>query len=602
MARKNSITYPPTNPSLSTSPFNSRERPPHTPTPMPPPPSSTTTTVIDPVTGYCPSTRTFHSTRPAPPLPPPHLPLSVHRHVISLLHQSLSSTSSSTSSTVFLIDSLTGASLSYSAFLSQINSLTHQLSLLPIRKGHVALILSPPSFSVPVLYFSLLSLGVVVSPANPLSTQTELTHLVRLAKPAIAFVVSDDVAAKLPTETGTIPLGVVRIDSPEFESWMTGTESEEEEVRVKQSDSAMILYSSGTTGRVKGVESTHRSYIVMVSSLHHNKFAYSDLSRVVSLFTLPLFHVFGFFMLLKSVALAETLVLVRGRFDFEGMLRTVERFRVTYMPVSPPVVVAMVKSELTERFDLRSLESVACGGAPLGRNVARRFREKFPNVLLIQGYGMTETVGGAATMKEPEETERYASVGRLSQLMEAKIVDPETGKALPPGQRGELWVRGPLVMKGYVGDKDATAATLDAEGWLKTGDLCYFDSDGFLYIVDRLKELIKYKAYQVPPAELERLLLSHPEIADAAVVPYPDEEAGQIPMAYVVKKAGSSITGDHIMDFVAKQACFLFCVTLKLNFMMMIMIMIPRFSGSLHASFSTHIQFNRKKSSIGRRV
>ncbi|GAB2240899.1 hypothetical protein Droror1_Dr00021417 [Drosera rotundifolia] len=519
---------------------------------MPPPPSSYASPadhVIDPVTGYCPSTRTFHSTRPAPPLPPHHLPLSVPRHVISLLHQSLSSTSSSTSSSVFLIDSLTGASLTYSTFLSQINSVTHQLSLLPIRKGHVALVLSPPSFSVPVLYFSLLSLGVVVSPANPLSTEAELTHLVRLSNPVIAFVASDDIAAKLPE----MPLGVIRIDSTEFESWMTRADSESEEVRVEQSDSATILYSSGTTGRVKGVEATHRNYIAIVSSLHHNKFAYSDLSRVVSLFTLPLFHVFGFFMLLKSVALAETLVLVRGRFDFEGMLRAVERFRVTYVPVSPPIVVAMVKSELTERFDLRSLESVACGGAPLGSDVARRFREKLPNVLLIQGYGMTETVGGAATMKEPEETERYASVGRLTHLMEAKIVDPETGKALPPGQRGELWVRGPLVMKGYVGDKDATAATLDAEGWLKTGDLCYFDSDGFLYIVDRLKELIKYKAYQVPPAELERLLLSHTEIADAAVVAYPDEEAGQIPMAYVVRKAGSSISGDHIMGFIAKQ-------------------------------------------------
>ncbi|KAG6634982.1 hypothetical protein CIPAW_11G010300 [Carya illinoinensis] len=171
----------------------------------------------------------------------------------------------------------------------------------------------------------------------------------------------------------------------------------------------------------------------------------------------------------------------------------------------------------------------------------------------MQGYGLTESGGGGAVMVTPEESRRHGSVGRLSENMEAKIVDPVTGEALPPGQKGELWLRGPTVMNGYVGDDKATAETLDSEGWLKTGDLCYFDSEGFLYIVDRLKELIKYKAYQVPPAELEHLLLSHPEIADAAVIPYPDEEAGQIPMAFVVRNPGSNIGEAQVIGFMAKQ-------------------------------------------------
>lgn len=166
---------------------------------------------------------------------------------------------------------------------------------------------------------------------------------------------------------------------------------------------------------------------------------------------------------------------------------------------------------------------------------------------------MTETAGAATRMLGDEESRHYGSAGRLSDNLEAKIVDPDTKEALPPGERGELWLRGPMIMKGYVGDYQATSETLDSEGWLKTGDLCYFDSDGFLYIVDRLKELIKYKAYQVPPAELEHILQSIPEIADAAVVPYPDKVAGQIPMAYVVRKPGSSITETQIMDFVAQQ-------------------------------------------------
>ncbi|KAL8470866.1 hypothetical protein ACS0TY_033441 [Phlomoides rotata] len=131
---------------------------------------------------------------------------------------------------------------------------------------------------------------------------------------------------------------------------------------------------------------------------------------------------------------------------------------------------------------------------------------------------MTETAG-AVTRADTREAKIYGSVGQLAQNMEAKIIDPESGDPLPPGKRGELWLRGPSIMKGYAGDDAATAETLDSEGWLKTGDLCYFDSDGFLFIVDRLKELIKYKGYQVPPAELEPLLQSMPEVADAAVIP-----------------------------------------------------------------------------------
>ncbi|KAE8686217.1 4-coumarate--CoA ligase-like 5 [Hibiscus syriacus] len=192
----------------------------------------------------------------------------------------------------------------------------------------------------------------------------------------------------------------------------------------------------------------------------------------------------------------------------------------------------------------------------------------------VKGYGLTETVGGATNFIGSKEATQCGSVGRLVANMEAKIVDPETGEALPPGQRGELWLRGPIVMKGitlfyftlilwYVGDEKATAETLDSEGWLRTGDICYFNSEGFLYIVDRLKELIKYKAYQVPPAELEHLLLSHPEIVDAAVIPviiltsirfkfesrFPNEEAGQIPMAYVVRNPGSSITETQVAPY-----------------------------------------------------
>ncbi|KAE8123950.1 hypothetical protein FH972_018865 [Carpinus fangiana] len=510
--------------------------------------------LIDPRSGFCPDTNTFHSLRPRVPLPPPSQPLSLTQYTLSLL---LSQSSAPAPNATVLIDAASGHHVSYSHFLDQIHSLTSSLAAsTSLSRGHVAFIVSPSSLHVPVLYFALLALGVTISPTNPLSSHSEIAHQVQLTNPVIAFATSAT-SHKLPT----LPLGTILLDSPEFLSMLNGNRPNSDRVHrveVSQSDSAAILYSSGTTGRVKGVLLTHRNLIALIegffrlTSESRQKQTETEQPQPVSLFTLPLFHVFGFFMLVRAVAMGETLVLME-KFDFESMLRTVEKFRVNYMPVSPPLVVAFAKSELVEKYDISSLQLLGSGGAPLGKEVAERFAAKFPNIGIVQGYGLTETCGGAARMIEIDESQRHGSVGRLAENMEAKIVDPVTGEALPPGHKGELWLRGPTIMKGYVGDDKATAETLDSEGWLKTGDLCYFDSDGFLFIVDRLKELIKYKGYQVPPAELEHLLLSHPEISDAAVIPYPDEEAGQIPMAFVVRKPGSNITEAQVIDFIAKQ-------------------------------------------------
>ncbi|GMY15065.1 4-coumarate--CoA ligase-like 9 [Fagus crenata] len=503
---------------------------------------------IDPKNGFCTETKTYHSLRPCVSLPPLSQPLSITDYALSILHQSPKTFSTTTT---VLIDASTGRHLSYGEFLSQIRSLVSSLKTYfpSLSKGHVAFILSPTSLHVPVLYFALLALGVIVSPANPIGSESEVAHQVRLSNPVVAFATSSN-SRKLPK----LPLGTVLIDSPEFLSMLNSTTTQAYRVDVSQSDSAAILYSSGTTGRVKGVILSHRNLIALIAGLtqlRHVSDPDPNDPLPVLFFTLPLFHVFGFFMAVRAVSMGETMVLME-RFEFEGMLRAVEKYKVTYMPVSPPLVVALVKSDLVNKYDISSLRGLGCGGAPLGKETAQLFNAKFPSVDIVQGYGLTETGGGAARTVGPEESQRYGSVGRLAENMEAKIVDPATGEALPPGQKGELWLRGPTVMKGYVGDEKATTETLDSEGWLKTGDLCYFDSDGFLFIVDRLKELIKYKAYQVPPAELEHLLQSHPEIADVAVIPYPDEEAGQIPMAFVVRKPGSNITEAQVIDFISK--------------------------------------------------
>ncbi|KAL4361220.1 hypothetical protein GQ457_04G036150 [Hibiscus cannabinus] len=505
---------------------------------------------MDPKTGFCYETRTYSCLRPLIPLPPPNQPLSVAEFCLSIF-----SSSSTDGATAFAVNSTTGQTLTYSQFVSQVRSLAYSLKRqYSLSQNDVAFVLCPSSLHVPVIYFALLSLGIIVSPANPLSSNSEIAHQIQLSKPVIAFAASQS-SHKIPS----LKHGTIILDSPEFLSLLTRSDIDDDitkRVKVNQSDTAAILYSSGTTGRVKGVIMTHRNLIAMMAVIHH----YNTIEaagcdkppRHVTFFTVPLFHVFGFFMLLGSVLSAETVVLTE-RFVFAEMLGAVEKYKVTVMPVSPPLVLSFVKSDLTKKYDLSSLQAVGCGGAPLGQEVAQLFNKKFPNVLLVKGYGLTETGGGATTTAGPEEAAPSGTVGRLSENMEAKIVDPVTGETLPPGQRGELWLRGPVVMKGYVGDEKATAETLDSEGWLKTGDICYFDSEGFLYVVDRLKELIKYKAYQVPPAELEQLLNSHPEIADAAVIPYPDEEAGQIPMAYVVRNPGSRLSEAQVMDFIAKQ-------------------------------------------------
>ncbi|KAE9608562.1 putative AMP-dependent synthetase/ligase [Lupinus albus] len=333
---------------------------------------------IDPKSGFNSETRTFQSLRPKTPLPPLSQPLSVTDYTLSLIPStSLSATA--------MIDSDTDTHLSYSVFIRQIKSLSSSLkSLFPsLSKGHVALIISPSSLHVPVLYFSLLSLGVVVAPANPLSTHSELTHHVQLTKPVIAFATSST-----STHIPNLKFGTVLIDSPQFISMLNNfNNSEPPRVEVAQSDVAAILFSSGTTGRVKGVELTHRNFIALTGGFYYTNLMLGNLdekeSNKVSLFTPPLFHVFGFFMMVWTIAFGETLVLMK-RFDFEGMLKLVEKYRIDSIPVSPPLVVLLAKSELVNKYDVSSLKIVGCGGAPLGKEVGESFAARFPNVIIEQ--------------------------------------------------------------------------------------------------------------------------------------------------------------------------------------------------------------------------
>ena len=209
---------------------------------------------------------------------------------------------------------------------------------------------------------------------------------------------------------------------------------------------------------------------------------------------------------------------------------------------------ALAGHPLVDAYDLSSLRLLGVGGAPLGASVEQRCAERL-GCVVGQGYGMTEA--SALLTVGPLEAPRRGSVGRLVPNTQARIVDAAGGADLGPGRTGELWIRGPQVMRGYRDRPEATARTVDADGWLHTGDLCYLDLDGYLYVVDRLKELIKYKGYQVAPAELEHLLLTHPAVADAAVVPRPDPEAGEVPVAHVALRGQA--TAEELLAYVAER-------------------------------------------------
>lgn len=323
-------------------------------------------------------------------------------------------------------------------------------------------------------------------------------------------------------------------------------------IKVNQSDVATILYSSGTTGGIKGVALTHRNLTAAIAGGMRPVRS----SPTVVLCTVPFFHVYGLVFSLRSMVSGDCMVITGGSrsFGLRKMYGVIYEYRVSLLALAPPLIVKMVNdTAIMDGYDLSSLEAVLCGGAHLSKSMIQRLRKRLPKVKLAQAYGLTETTGRVFSTMVPDETQAEGATGKLMPNCEAKIVDPETGAALPPAKPGELWVRGPLVMRGYVDNEEATVGTLDSDGWLRTGDLCYINNEGFLFFVDRIKELIKYKGYQVAPAELEHLLNSHPDVVESAVVPLSDEEAGQVPVAFVVRQSGSNIDESKLKHFVAQQ-------------------------------------------------
>ncbi|CAK7325370.1 unnamed protein product [Dovyalis caffra] len=457
---------------------------------------------------------------------------------------------------VALIDLATNHQVTYAQLHRSIRALASGLyNGLGVRKGDVVFLLSPNSVLYPTICLAIFSIGAILSPANPVNTKSEISKQIRDS--GAKLVISAPEELQKLVENGVPVLVTSRQsndDSLSVEELIECSDPLElPQVRINQSDTAAILYSSGTTGTSKGVILTHSNFIAIMTLLKWSVYATSSHNDIFLCF-IPIFHIYGLAFFGLGLFCAGITTVVMQRYDFQAMLDAVQTYKINNIPAVPPVILGLVKRASKVNCDLSSLRRVGSGAAPLSKELSDGFRQRFPWVELRQGYGLTESCGAATFFVSDEQAKTHpASCGRLVPTFSAKIVDIETGSALPPGREGELWIKSAAIMKGYLGNEAATAATLDPEGWLKTGDMGYFDADGFLHIVDRIKELIKHNGYQVAPAELEAILLGHPQVLDAAVIPVEDDEAGQIPMAYVVRAPGSELTEEQVIQFVANQ-------------------------------------------------
>jgi 4-coumarate--CoA ligase len=320
-----------------------------------------------------------------------------------------------------------------------------------------------------------------------------------------------------------------------------------DQVPVDVRDDVVVLpYSSGTTGLPKGVMLTHHN---LVANMAQTLPVFQPREREVVLSFLPFFHIYGMQVLMNlGLAFGGTIVTM-PRFDLQQALELVQQHKVTRFFAVPPVILALAKHPIVDQYDLSSVAQVFSGAAPLGAELAAEASARV-KCEVVQGYGMTEL--SPVTHATPEGGFRPGTSGITIPNTEIRVVDPATGNDLGVGEEGELWIRGPQVMKGYLNNEEATRNTIDEDGWLHTGDVAVVDDHHHVSIVDRVKELIKYKGFQVPPAELEALIVAHPKVADVAVIGVPDVEAGELPKAYVVVAPGAELTEDELKDYVAE--------------------------------------------------
>jgi acyl-CoA synthetase (AMP-forming)/AMP-acid ligase II len=447
-----------------------------------------------------------------------------------------------------LIDGPSGRTYTFAQLSELIHRFAGGLRSRGFGRGDVLALMAPNVPEYAIVFHGVAVAGGTVTTVNPTYGAEEVRF--QLADAGATMLVTIGMFAETARAAieGTRVTEILTLDGAE------GTENALDllaaepigQVPVDLADDVVVLpYSSGTTGLPKGVMLTHRN---LVANALQTEPCIQPVEHEVALAFLPFFHIYGMSVLMNLGLSTGATVVTMPRFDLEQALELTQRHRVTRFYAVPPVVLALAKHPVVDRYDLSSLVQIFSGAAPLGAELAAEAAKRV-GCEVVQGYGMTELSPVSHCTVEGDF--RPGTSGITVGSTEIRLVDPETGEDRGVGQEGELWIRGPQVMKGYLNNVEATRNTIDADGWLHTGDIAVLDEHDHVSIVDRVKELIKYKGFQVPPAELEALLVAHPKVADVAVIGVADDEAGEVPKAFVVPQPGVEVTAEELQEYVA---------------------------------------------------
>ncbi|KAI8046446.1 uncharacterized protein LOC128252834 [Drosophila gunungcola] len=461
-----------------------------------------------------------------------------------------------------LVDAVNGVEYSASFMHKSIVRLAYILQKLGVKQNDVIGLSSENSVNFALAMFAGFAVGATVAPLNVTYSDREVDHAINLSKPKIIFAskITIDRVAKAASKNKFVK-GIISFggSSKKFKNIYALNELMDNDkfktqpdflspVANKEQDVTLIVCSSGTTGLPKGVQLTQMNLLATLDSQIQP--TQIPMEEVTLLTVIPWFHAFGCLTLITTACRGARLVYL-PKFEENLFLAAIEKYRVMMAFMVPPLMVFLAKHPIVDKYDLSSLMVLLCGAAPLSRETEDQIKERIGVPFIRQGYGLSEST--LSVLVQNDEFCKPGSVGVLKVGIYAKVIDPDTGKLLGAKERGELCFKGDGIMKGYIGDTNSTQTAIK-DGWLHTGDIGYYDEEFEFFIVDRIKELIKYKGYQVPPAEIEALLLTNEKIKDAAVIGKPDEEAGELPLAFVVKQANVQLTENEVIQFVNDNA------------------------------------------------
>ena len=445
-----------------------------------------------------------------------------------------------------LTDGTSGASMTASELKTKIQRLAGGLDARGFGKGSVVALMAPNIPDYVTVFHGVAWAGGTVTTINPTYTAHEVRKQLLDSKAKLLIVVEAfvDTAKDAVKDTSVETIAVIGQGETTLEDLLGDPMEAQVSVDLKN-DIVVLPYSSGTTGMPKGVMLSHRNLVANVEQCA--AFFEPEVGETTIAF-LPFFHIYGMTVLMNQYLSEGACLVTMPRFDLGEFLRLTQEHRPKVLYIVPPVALALAKQPVVDEFDLSSVERIMCGAAPLGGELGDQCASRL-SATMTQGYGMTEL--SPVSHVTPIDTPRSGSSGLTVVGCRSRVVDPETREDVAPGEEGELWVQGPNVMLGYLGNDEATAETIVEDGWLRTGDLCVIDEDGYMFVRERVKELIKYKGFQVAPAELEAELVGHDGIADAAVMGKPDDEAGEVPVAFVVKAKGADLGEEDVKAHLA---------------------------------------------------